>query len=327
MAKHHIFITGGAGYVGSRLVPFFLDQGHKVTVYDLFIYGDVLPQHDSLSLCKGDIRDQKTLRSAMKGCDVVIHLACISNDPSFDLNADLGKTINYDAFEPMVQIAKQEGIKRFIYASSSSVYGIKNEPEVIETLPLEPLTDYSKYKAMCEDVLWKYTSPDFVTVAYRPATICGYAKRQRLDVIVNILTNHAVNTGKIKIFGGTQKRPNLHIDDQVGAINLLLNASATHLSGQVYNVGFENHTVSVLADMVCSVVGEHVTQEVVETNDNRSYHISSQKIQTELGFNPAFSIEKAIQDLVQALKQGLLPDSMERSEYFNIKKMQEINLA
>ncbi len=327
MKKHNILITGGAGYVGSRLVPYLLEKGHNITVFDLLIYGaDVLPNHANLKVRQGDIRNQALLEEGIQGHDVVIHLACISNDPSFDLNPDLGRSINYDAFEPMVQIAKRQGVKRFIYASSSSVYGIKEEQHVTEDLPLEPLTDYSKFKALCEDILNGYQDDDFTVVSYRPATICGYGPRQRLDVIVNILTNHAVNTGTVKIFGGSQKRPNLHIEDQVRAIDLLIEAPTAKVNGQIYNIGFENHTVQKLADMVCSVVGEHVKQEVVPTDDNRSYHISSQKIQTELGFNSEFSIEQAIKDLAAALQDGRLVDSMSNSRYFNIKKMQEIGL-
>ena len=209
-----IFITGGAGYVGSSLVPKLLDLGFEVTILDLMIYGeDVLTNHERLTKIKGDIRDKSLLEKIIPGHDILIHLACISNDPSFELNPSLGKSINLDAFEPMVKISRQNNVNRFIYASSSSVYGIKKEKNVTEDMILEPLTDYSKFKGDCEKILNSYKSDDFITTTIRPSTVCGYAKRQRLDLVVNILTNHAFHNREIKVFGGDQLRPNLHIDD------------------------------------------------------------------------------------------------------------------
>jgi nucleoside-diphosphate-sugar epimerase len=212
-----VLVTGGAGYVGSMLVPKLLRAGHRVRVLDLFIYGeDVFNGADrkpALSCIRGDLRDIATTRRALDGCDSVIHLACISNDPSFELDPELGRSINYDCFRPFVRVAKEAGVKRFIYASSSSVYGVKDEDEVTENLPLKPLTDYSRFKAMCEEVLDAEREPGFVTLTLRPATVCGYAPRLRLDLTVNILTNHAVNKGEITVFGGRQKRPNINIED------------------------------------------------------------------------------------------------------------------
>lgn len=326
-----IFVTGGAGYVGSALVPQMLNRGYRVKVLDLFIYGkevfDDVGRAANLELIQGDLRDQALLRQALPGCDAVIHLACISNDPSFELNPELGKSINFDAFEPLVQISQAAGVKRFIYASSSSVYGVKDAPNVSEEMALEPLTDYSKYKALCEEVLLRYQAPDFTTVIIRPATVCGYAPRQRLDVIVNILANHAVNTGKIKVFGGEQLRPNIHIQDMVDLYLLLLQLPAAQIAGKIFNAGFENHRVAELAQMVQNIVGaDRVTIETVPTDDNRSYHVSSAKIAAELGFVPQHTIEEAVRDLVAAFRAGKLPDSMSAPRYFNIKMMQTINL-
>ena len=209
-----VLVTGGAGYVGSALVPALLQAGHRVVVLDLFLYGEnVLATHANLKTVKGDLRDRATVDAAMKGCNAVIHLACVSNDPSFDLNPQLGKSINYDAFPGLVDSALAEGVQRFIYASSSSVYGIKEGVSVTEELDLEPLTDYSKFKAMCETELLKRRRPGFETVIVRPATVCGYAPRLRLDLVVNILTTHALSNRRIKIFGGAQKRPNIHVKD------------------------------------------------------------------------------------------------------------------
>jgi len=293
----------------------------------LLIYGDdVLEPHPCLELIKGDIRDVDLLKKTIPGHNIVIHLACISNDPSFELNPSLGKSINYDSFEPMVRISKGGGVERFIYASSSSVYGLKEENNVNELMSLEPLTDYSKFKAMCEEILFKYKSEGFTVVTIRPATVCGYSKRQRMDVIVNILTNHAVNKGRIKIFGGEQKRPNIHIKDMVQAYLVLLAAPTELINGEVFNAGYENQQVDELAQIVRNVVGPHVEMEVVPTDDNRSYHISSDKIADVLGFKPTHTIEEAAEDLLCAFKSGQLPNSMTDSRYFNIKRMQEINL-
>ena len=328
--KPTILVTGGAGYVGSALVPQMLDAGYRVKVLDLFIYGedvfDAVRDHPNLVLVRGDLRNQALLRSILPGCQTVIHLACISNDPSFELNPDLGKSINYDAFEPLVQISRDAGVQRFIYASSSSVYGVKDVPNVTEEMSLEPLTDYSKYKALCEEVLLRYQSPTFTTVIIRPATVCGYAPRQRLDVIVNILTNHAINTGKIKIFGGDQLRPNIHIQDMVDLYLLLLEAPAEKIAGKIFNAGYENHKVRELAEMVRSNVGDDVALETVPTDDNRSYQISSAKIARELGFTAGHTIDEAVRDLVAAFRAGKLPDSMQDPRYFNIKMMQKIDL-
>ena len=329
--KQTVLVTGGGGYVGSALIPKLLEQGHHVKVYDLFIYGeqvlDGVKGNPKLELIRGDIRHSILMRESLKGCDTVIHLACISNDPSFELNPELGKTINLDAFRPLVEASIQNDISRFIYASSSSVYGIKDVDNVTEEMALEPLTDYSKFKAQCEDILAEYQSPDFTTVTLRPATVCGYSPRQRLDVIVNILTNHAYHTGQIKVFGGTQKRPNIHIQDMVNAYLLLLDLPKEKIAGDIFNVGFENYTVQKLAEIVQSeVTSRHVELVHVPTDDNRSYHISSQKIKDVLGFETQHSIQEAVADLIKAFDDKRLVDTFSNSNYFNIKRMQEIDL-
>ena len=324
---NRIYITGGAGYVGAVLVPKLLDEGHHVTVLDLMMYGeDVIQAHPNLTLIKGDIRDQALLKQTITGHDAVIHMACISNDPSFELNPNLGKSINLDAFEPLVQISQHAGVKRFIYASSSSVYGVKEEKNVHEEMSLEPLTDYSKFKADCEKILTRYQSPEFTTVTIRPATVCGYSPRQRLDVVVNILTNLAFHKREISVFGGKQLRPNIHIADMVDAYLVVLNAPKEKIAGEIFNVGTENQSVLELAQTVQSVMGEDVKLVATLTNDNRSYHISSQKIANLLGFVPSHSIAEASRDIKNALEQGLLPNSLSDPKYCNIKVMQSINL-
>ncbi len=328
-----ILVPGGAGYVGSKLVPALLEKGHQVTVYDLYLYGEDifanLEKNTNLTQIKADLRDLEKVDKALNKIDAVIHLACISNDPSFELNPELGKSINLDAFEPFVKLAKKHKVKRFVYASSSSVYGIKQEKNVTEDMELEPLTDYSKFKAECEKILLKYKSDNFICTVLRPATVCGYAPRQRMDVVVNILTNLAYNTGKIKIMGGKQLRPNIHIDDMVRAYLHVLKAPKAKVQGEIFNVGYHNHSVLDLGQMVADIIGKKkkVELEIVKTDDNRSYHVNSDKIKQKIGFEPLYNIEKAIEDLLTAFEKKLLPNSLEDKRYFNIQTMKEVNLS
>ena len=327
-----VLVTGGGGYVGAVLVRQMLEHGYRVKALDLYIYGkhvlNGVDGHPQLEVIQGDIRDHVLLRRIMPGCDTVIHLACISNDPSFELNPELGKSINLDAFRPLVETARDSGVTRVIYASSSSVYGIKDVPNVTEGMPLEPLTDYSKYKAMCEEILAEYQSDDFTTVTVRPATVCGFSPRQRLDIVVNILTNLGYHTGKIKVFGGDQLRPNIHIQDMVDVYLMLLDQPTERIAGKVFNAGCENYSVRQLAEMVRGVIGkDRVELIAVPTDDNRSYHVSSERIARELGFRPKHTIEEAVRDLVRAFDEGRLEDPLNNPLYFNIKRMREINLA
>lgn len=321
-----ILVIGGAGYVGSVLVPKLLKLNYTVSVFDLMIFGNNLQAHNNLNILKSDIRNLTDLEKATKNHDVIIHLACISNDPSFELNPKLGSEINFECFEPLVKIAKQNGIKHFIYASSSSVYGIKKENNVTEESILEPITDYSKFKAKCEDVLLKYSDNNFIATIIRPATVCGYSRRQRLDLVVNILTNLAYHTKKIKIFGGSQLRPNIHIDDMADAYIKIIETDINKIKNDIFNIGFENHPVEKLALIVKDKIKDNVELEYIKTDDNRSYHISSKKITKLTGFVPKKNISDAVTDLVNAFDNKLLVNSLENEDYFNIKKMQSINL-
>lgn len=309
------------------LVPRLLELGHSVTVFDLMLYGkDVIDAHPMLKMIEADIRDQIALEGTIPGHDTVIHLACISNDPSFELDPALGRSINLDSFRPLVRISKAAGVKRFIYASSSSVYGVKDEPNVTEDMTLEPLTDYSRFKADCEKILAEYQSPDFTTVTIRPATVCGYSRRQRLDVVVNILSNLAYHNRKISVFGGKQLRPNIHISDMVDAYVALLDAPDQVIAGETFNAGYENQSVEELAVLVQEVMGDDVELIQTPTNDNRSYHISSARIREVLGFVPQHSIRDAVVDMKHAFDTGLLPNSLTDEKYFNIKRMQSVKL-
>jgi nucleoside-diphosphate-sugar epimerase len=325
-----VLVTGGAGYVGSALVPVLLQAGYKVKVLDLYLYGeDVLAAvrgNPNLEEIKGDIRDRGLLKKVVLGCDSVIHLACISNDPSFELDPELGKSINYDAFVDLVKVARDGGVKRFVYASSSSVYGIKEEVDVTEDLSLKPLTDYSKYKALCEEVLLRERAPGFTVLVLRPSTVCGYSPRVRLDLTVNILTNHAINNGVIKVFGGEQMRPNIHMDDMVRVYQEALQWPAAAIDGKIYNVGYQNYKVRDIADMVREVIGSQVRIETVPTDDHRSYHVSSERIRRELGFVATRSVEDAARDLQKAFSENRIPDPMADDRYYNIQRMQHLSL-
>jgi nucleoside-diphosphate-sugar epimerase len=329
--KRHVLVTGGAGYVGGILVPKLIDAGHDVTVLDLYLYGPGVFQdlqgHPSLREIKGDLRDPETVRDALSGCDTVIHLACISNDPSFELDPVLGKSINLDAFRPLVRASKDAGVNRFIYASSSSVYGIKEVDNVTEDLALEPLTDYSRFKAMCEDILHEEREPGFTTLVIRPATVCGYSPRLRLDLTVNILTAHAFHNGKITVFGGSQKRPNIHIQDMTDLYLACLQYDDERIDGKVFNAGYENHSVGQIAEIVRDTVGNNVEIVTTPSNDLRSYHVCSDKLRRELGFAPVHSIADAVQGLVSAFADGRVPNAMSDKVYYNIKTMQAVHLA
>ena len=332
--SHRVLVTGGAGYVGSVLVPRLLEAGHAVTVLDLFLFGDHLsPGSPALARIKGDIRDMALLRRALPGHDVVIHLACISNDPSFELDPTLSRSINFQCFEPLVVAAKAAGVRRFIYASTSSVYGVSDAPEVTEEHPLVPLTDYNKYKGLCEPLLFKHQAPGFTAVTIRPATVCGYSPRLRLDLTVNILTMSAVVRGKITVFGGSQKRPNIHIDDVCDLYQSLLDMPDELVAGKTYNAGYQNHTVAEIAEIVRGVVArevpgrERVGVVTTPSNDLRSYHISSEKIRRELGFVPKRTIEDAARDLCRAFTDGRIPEPIDGLAYHNVKAIQAAGLT
>ena len=324
-----VVVLGGTGYVGSWLVPQLLGDGHFVRVFDIMWFGDgFLPKDNAhLELIRGDIRDVPALRKAFDGMDAVVNLACVSNDTSCQLDEALSASINYAAFEPMVVAAKESGIKRFIYCSSSSVYGVSDLPDVFEDTPCIPMTLYNASKAECERRLWPHHSKDFVCVVIRPATVCGYAPRMRFDLTVNIMTNHAVQKGLITVFGGMQKRPNLHIKDMADVYKLLLRAPDEKIAGETFNVGAQNMRVSEIAELISKVVGDEFKRAVpIQTEasqDNRSYHVNSSKIAEVLGFRPRFTVEDAIRDICVQFKKGNFKDSLTAPVYTNIVQMQQ----
>jgi nucleoside-diphosphate-sugar epimerase len=329
----NVLITGGAGYVGCVLVPQLLEAGYEVTIYDALIFGrEGLPAHPRLRVIEGDIRDTGELQKSFSGIHSVIHLACISNDPSFALDEELSRSINYDCFEPMVIAAKSAGVRRFVYCSTSSVYGVSDAPDVTEDHPLVPLTLYNKYKAMCEPLLFKHMAADFNCVTIRPATVCGYSPRQRLDLSVNILTNHAVTNNRITVFGGSQLRPNLHIQDMADAYQMLLEVPDESIRGRTFNIGSQNLSIAEIAQIVRREVENAYPEkrpiEIVtaESDDPRSYHVNSDRVRKTLGFVPRRTVVDAVRDLCKAFSAGKLPNPMDDDRYFNVRTMQALGL-
>jgi nucleoside-diphosphate-sugar epimerase len=329
-----LLITGGSGYVGTRLTNYLL-QNHKdlfIYNYDISFFGDDhLPiGNKQYYYLKEDIRDQEKFEKAISDneIDIVIHLACISNDPTFELNSKISKIINYDCFEHLVKISKKNSVKKFIYASTSSVYGISNSPRVDETHELVPLTDYNKFKAMCEPILNNYINDDFQGVTIRPATVCGFSEKMRFDLTVNILTNFAYNKKIINIFGGEQYRPNLHIDDMCRLYELLIFSDTKKINGEIFNAGVQNLKVSEIALMVKKIVESHIDEEVklnfTESNDKRSYRVTSDKIKDMLNFNMKKNVEDAINDICLGFKNNSIKNSFDE-KFSNIKVLQKLN--
>lgn len=329
MAK--VLVTGGLGYVGSRLTPYLLEQGHQVKVLDLDLYNSdaisALKSHNKwhefqsrFQWIKSDLRDPDAARAALKDIEVVIHLGAISNDPTGDVDETLTRQVNFDSIGMLVSISREEGVNRFINASSSSVFGIKNESNVSELLEPEPLTYYSKYKMLSEWIVRAANSSNFTTVNIRPATICGFSPRQRFDLTVNKLTADAVRKGVITVHGGEQRRPNVGITDMINLYSHLITIPSEKISGKTFNFGFENHKVIELAKIIQKVISpDKVRIEVKDVVDNRDYHISSDKILKEIGYKPISSIVQEVTELKNALINHF-PD-IDDPKHYNMKTM------
>jgi nucleoside-diphosphate-sugar epimerase len=323
-------VIGGGGYVGSQLIPRLIELDYKVTVYDTFWYGSKHFQKYldlGLILEKGDIRDISKLRKSVLRQDSVIHLACISNDPSFDLNPRLGKEINLDSFLPLLNAIKGSKLQRFIYASTSSVYGVKKEEKVTEDLILEPITDYSKYKAECESILLNEIDKQFTVTVFRPATICGYSTRQRFDLAVNILTAQAIVDKKIRVFGGSQFRPNLHIEDMVDAYLNVLEAPEELIHRNIFNVGGDNLSIDEIASTIKNQIDPRINVEYKDSDDLRSYRIDSNKIKNLIGFYPKRGVVDAVNDIKLAFMNKLYEKPYLNEQYINISMLKKLNLA
>ena len=318
-----ILILGGAGYVGVELVYELIKKGFKVGVLDLFLYKKDLFKdiEKKIEIFKEDIRNLDKVEKIVSSYDKIIHLSCISNDPGYELNPKISKKINYESFISLVDICNKKKIKQFIYASSSSVYGIKNEKNVSEDLKLEPLTDYSKYKVLCEKKLLDDANFNFTII--RPATVCGFSRKLRLDLSVNILSSHGFFNKKIKVFGGKQLRPNINIKDMVNAYVYLLDYNLDKINRKIYNVGYENLAIEEIAKKVKKYLPHETEIEFVKTNDNRSYHVSSKKIEEEINFKPKYTIDDAIKELIEKFKTTKLKDPFNNPEYHNLKELKK----
>ncbi len=327
----HVVVFGGGGYCGAVLVPQLVQSGFSVTVFDTFWYGQKhLENLPNVNLVTGDVRDIEAVKASLDGAQSVLHLACISNDSSFHLDETLSTTVNYDSFHPLVKAAKSAGVRRFVFASSSSVYGVSDQPDVTEDHPLVPLTLYNKYKGLCEPLLLDELNDEFTGVVFRPATVCGYSERLRLDLSVNILTHHAYNRKKITVFGGDQLRPNLHIQDYSDLCKTLLQAESSLINGEVFNCGYQNMTIMQIASAVKNIVEANYSDtpieiEVTESDDNRSYHINSDKIKNVLGFVPKYSVSDAVEDLCRAFAAGKVPDP-DDIKHYNVKTMLDLGV-
>ena len=336
MISKKILIFGGSGYVGSKLIDELLRKKFQVINYDLNIFGkNHLPiKNKNFFQITGDIRDFKKISYSINKFkpDTIIHLACISNDPSFVLDKQLSKKVNYDSFVGLMKILKiKNSVKKFIFASTCSVYGVSKRKKVTETHPLKPITQYNRYKADCEKEFLKSIKKGFFEgIIIRPATVCGVSPKMRFDLTVNILTNFAYKKGYIRVFGGSQKRPNTHIDDMVRLYIKLSKMNINKFNGEIFNCGFENYSVMNIANKVKSIV-EKITKKKIQikkekSNDLRSYHVNSDKIKKILKFKPKKTISHAIREIANEFKKKRLKDSFSNKNFYNVKKLTKIKM-
>lgn len=321
-----VLIIGGAGYVGARLQKFLIESGFDLRIFDTFWY----PSGKNINLdprkieyVTGDVRDLNLLKNSLKDIDACIHLACISNDPTFELDPSLAKSINYSAFPGFVDLLNKSDVKRFIYASSSSVYGVKTEPIVSEDLQCEPLTDYSKFKLACEEIVKSNVSKNIVSTILRPSTVCGYSPRQRFDLVVNLLTITALTKKEIIVDGGQQFRPNLHIDDMIRCYREILTSEVEKINNEIFNVAGANLKVIEIAEIVREVVGSECNIKVKEVVDPRSYRVSGAKIAEKISFQPMKSVRDAVEELKNLFEAGKFSNP-ESEEYYNIRRMKNL---
>lgn len=320
-----VLVVGGAGHIGSVLVPMLLEKGHEVRVLDTFWFWRgtsdfeqaIQYEGDSLTCIKGDIRNEEDVIRATEGVDAVIHLACLSNDPSADIDKDFTHDINFNGSKMVIDKAKELGVKRFIYASSSSVYGIK-EGSVTEKTRPAPLTQYSQLKLKVEKYLLKQLDDKFQGVIIRPSTVCGMSPRMRLDLVANAMTFSAVRRGKITVNGGPQLRPLIHIRDISRLYVSLLEMSPELINKEIFNAGYDNYSLDQIATMISEITGARI--ENVSTNDLRSYHVNSEKIRKRLLFEPRFTIDDAVKEMASFFKIW----AFDGDRYYNIKTIKNL---
>ena len=311
----NIFVTGGCGYKGSVLIPKLLARGYKVQVLDSQWFGNFLPTHPNLTVTKGDVRDIDSIN--LEGINTVIHLSSVANDPCGDLDPKLTWEISALATMQLADKAVRQGVKQFLYASSGSVYGIKDEDQVTEDLELKPISEYNKTKMVSERVLLSYQD-DMTVQIIRPATVCGVSPRMRLDVAVNLLTMQALSKGKITVFGGNQARPNIHLDDITDVYLHFIDHS--EYTG-IFNAGFENITILDIANLITKYIPVEII--VTESNDPRSYRINSDKL-LATGFKPKKTVEHAVEEIIESYRSGVLKDE---DHFYNLKWMQKTEIV
>ena len=320
-----VLVTGGGGYVGSLLIPTLINKGYFVKVLDWFLYiENIFGKYsaEQIQLIKGDIRNTLDVQNALDGCDYVIHLACISNDPSAELNPSLSLEVNQDGFVNLMNLCKKANLEKFIFASSSSVYGISEAEHVYEDNKRVPVSLYNISKAWCEDYLYE-NCKDVPFVIVRPATLCGYAERIRLDLAVNLLSSHAIMKNKITIFGGEQFRPNLHIRDMVELYQFFLDIDQNKINHQIYNASSGNISINGISDIIIKTLKDKVGDIKIvrqESNDPRSYRVNCDKL-IDLGFKPRFFIEDAVNELYDAFNSNLINHSLDSPIYNNTAMM------
>lgn len=318
-----LLITGGCGYIGSRLVPYLLSKGYDVRVLDSLIFGNHL-QDFNFELIKGDIRNIDALNMAMSGVDAIIHLAAISNDPTAELNPEVTKEVNYDAVVEIVKIAKESGVKRIILASSSTLYGFQGDDKILnESDEIHPLTLYGKYKAESEKAAFEFADDNFTVTAVRPGTVAGFSLRQRFDLIVNIFANHAFNSNSVTIEGGSQKRPIVNIQDMCRAYETLLVAPKEKINKESFNIVGENKTIKEIAEEIVKIIPGTDIKYVDKADDRRSYFTDNTKIKNVLGFKTKYNLEDATIELVNKFNENFFNDSMNDEIFFNMKRMKK----
>lgn len=321
----NVLVTGAGGYIGTVLVPKLLGAGHRVTGLDLFYYGaERLPPHERLRRIQGDLRDDARVSELLVDgrFDAVVHLAAISNDPSSEIDPELTKSVNLTAVRHLMHESKAHGVDRFVYASSASVYGIKDKSDVTEDESVDPITLYARYKAEGEEILNRLVDSSFCGVSVRSATVCGYSPRLRLDLTINILSHFALTRGAIRVFGGTQTRPNIHIEDITDFYMHMLEVDDGRIRGRSFNVSAQNHSVMALAELVQAEIGADVEIYVVPTDDERSYSLSAKRVRMELGYVPTRPLGLACRELREAYAAGCVPDP-EDAIYRNVEMMKK----
>jgi nucleoside-diphosphate-sugar epimerase len=286
------------------------------------LFGSYLPSVPNISIVEGDIRDNQLVHSVLSGCTDVIHLAAIANDPCCDLNPRITCDVNKNAVIDLVEIAKNCGVRRFINASTGSVYGTKEEESVTEDLTLEPTTLYAKLKAETEEIVRSASNENFTTISIRSGTVFGLSPRMRFDLIINIMTKSAVVDGKIIVHGGKQYRSNVHIDDIANLCYSLLKIPSEQINRKIYNFSSTNHTAKEIADMVREETGAAIH---IDTNitDNRSIRVSSEKIEYELGYKPKKTVRQGIREIKNAFEEGYFPNP-DNNKYYNVRTMKEM---